>query len=146
MSSEWNQRFLELCNQIRSWSKDPSSRVGCVITRPDRTVASLGYNGLPRGVEDTDARLKDRTTKYEMVIHAEANAILSAREPLHGYTLYCAPFPSCSRCMGMAIQAGITKVVTYLPTDEFLDRWGFSYDLAREMAAEAKVEIVLFGQ
>jgi deoxycytidylate deaminase len=34
------------------WSKDPSTKVGAVIVRPDLTVASIGYNGFPRGMSD----------------------------------------------------------------------------------------------
>ncbi|MEC8672013.1 MAG: CMP deaminase, partial [Candidatus Thermoplasmatota archaeon] len=46
--SKWDQRFLELAKQISTWSKDPSTQVGCVVVGPDREIRSTGFNGLPR--------------------------------------------------------------------------------------------------
>jgi dCMP deaminase len=92
---KWDVRFLELANHIAQWSKDPSTKVGAVIVRPDRTICSVGYNGFPRGVDDNEERYMDRPTKYEFVVHAEANAIIHAREPLHDYILYTYPLMPC---------------------------------------------------
>lgn len=139
----WDIRFLVLAEHIGSWSKDPSTQVGCVIVRPDRTIASVGYNGLPRHVLDMPERLNDRTTKYAMVVHAEPNAILAAREPLHGYTAYTYPFPPCSNCAAILIQAGIRRVVAPAATDEQRERWGTSLDLAEQMLSEAAVTLDL---
>jgi dCMP deaminase len=35
-------------------SKDPGTQVGCCIATPDNKIASLGYNGLPRGCSDDE--------------------------------------------------------------------------------------------
>jgi dCMP deaminase len=35
-------------------SKDPGTQVGCCIATPDNRIASLGYNGLPRGCDDNE--------------------------------------------------------------------------------------------
>jgi dCMP deaminase len=43
----WDRYFLDIAEEVSKASKDPSTKVGAVIVRPDRTVASLGYNGLP---------------------------------------------------------------------------------------------------
>ena len=67
VSDKWDRRFLELANFVASWSKDPSTKVGAVIVRADRTVASMGFNGFPRGVLDHEGRYADRATKYAMV-------------------------------------------------------------------------------
>ena len=77
--SDWDRRFLEMAALVSTWSKDPSTKVGAVITR-GKFVVSLGFNGHPAGVEDSDARLHDREMKYRTIIHAELNAILSARQ------------------------------------------------------------------
>jgi dCMP deaminase len=95
MINKWDTRFLDLAALVASWSKDPSTKVGAVIVRPDRTVASLGYNGFPRGVADTESRYEDRETKYQLVVHAEANAIISAGESVKGMTMYGTLFPCC---------------------------------------------------
>jgi dCMP deaminase len=113
----WHRRFLDLARHVATWSKDPSTQVGAVIVRPDRTVASLAYNGFPRGVDDDPRRYADRPVKYSMVVHAEANAILTAREPLAGYTLY-STLMTCNECAKLIIQAGISQVVTPRPAPD----------------------------
>ena len=79
-SEKWDGRFLDLATFIAEWSKDPSTKVGAALVRPDRTIVSVGFNGFPRGVLDHAERYQDRSTKYEMVVHAEMNALLSSRE------------------------------------------------------------------
>lgn len=137
-NNKWDKRMLELAAHVAGWSKDPSTKVGVVITRPDRTVASMGFNGFPRGVEDFEERYADKDIKYPMVVHAEANALVTAREPLHGYTMYGTLAPCCD-CMGLVIQAGIARVVTPFPGADKLERWGQSMDMAKAMCREAGV-------
>lgn len=123
-------------------SKDPSTRVGCVIIRPDRTAASWGFNGFPRGVKDTVERYNDRQVKYAFVVHAEANAIATAREPLHGYSLFCTLAP-CNECAKLIIQAGIKRVVAPKPdpveVDQRGERWAMAHVYADIMFKEAGV-------
>lgn len=109
MTGKWHERFFDLAELVGSWSKDPSTKVGAVIIRPDRTIASVGYNGFPRGVGDIYTTRDDKLLR---TVHAEANAIMSAREPLHGYTIYVTPLHPCANCAGLIIQSGI-KVVHF---------------------------------
>lgn len=138
--SDWTSRFLALAEVVGSWSKDPSTKTGCVIVRPDRTIASVGYNGFARGVEDHDHRLNDRPTKYAMTVHAEVNGIIAAREPLHGCTAYVHPWFPCSACAAAVIQAGIVRIVSPEATPEQHERWGESWKQAEQMFNEAGVE------
>lgn len=133
----WDHRFLFLADHVASWSKDPSTKVGAVIVRPDRTVVSLGYNGFPRKVRDTAERYEDRETKLRMVVHAEANAILTARQSLYGCTLYVSGLHPCATCSGMIIQAGIREVVTW--RQDVPERWLRDREIMGEMFAEAGV-------
>ena len=103
--SDWDARFLQMAALVATWSKDPSTKVGAVITR-GKFVISLGFNGHPSGIDDSAARLHDREQKYRTIIHAEMNAILSARQPLDGCTLYVVPFMPCSNCGAVIVQAG----------------------------------------
>ena len=139
-SEKWDGRFLELATFIAEWSKDPSTKVGAAIVRPDRTVAAVGYNGFPRGVLDHAERYQDRSTKYEMVVHAEMNALLSTRESLEGYTLYVAPLPPCSQCAAAIIQRGIRRVVIAMPA-ELPEVWAQKWAISSTMFGEAGVEI-----
>lgn len=141
----WDDYFLQIAYQTARRSKDPSTQVGAVITRPDNTIVSTGYNGFPRGIADTPERLNDRPTKLSLVIHAELNAILAARESLAGYTLYTVPFMPCDRCFVHVIQAGIKRVVFMKATDEQNVRWGEAFNRVRALAEEVGVELVEYN-
>lgn len=139
---KWDLRFLDLADLISSWSRDPSTKCGAVIVRPDMTIASVGYNGFPRGCSDDESFYINRELKYERVIHAEVNAILNSREPLVGYTMYTFPKgygPSCARCTTNVIQAGIRRIVHLKDTSEFAERWKVSSEIGLDMYREAGV-------
>lgn len=139
--STWDTRFLQMAKLIASWSKDPSTKVGAVIVRPDRTIASLGFNGFPRAIHDYPELLSNRDEKYKRIIHSELNAILSARERLDGYTLYLWPGMSCARCAVHIIQTGIVHVVTQHDMGDFGARWAEEIRLAEDLFREAKVTV-----
>jgi dCMP deaminase len=144
--NKWERRMMDMATLVASWSKDPSTKCGCVIVRPDWTIASVGYNGFPRGVIDSEERYADRPTKYEMVVHSEANAILSAGERLDGCSLFVVPMPPCARCTALIIQAGIEQVVCPQPSDDQVSRWGKSFELTSKMLHEAGVEMVFLHE
>lgn len=146
---KWDMRFLLMAQMVSQWSKDPSTKCGAVITRPDHSVVSVGFNGFPMSCDDRDELYSDRDQKYRRVVHAETNAIILARQSVVGFTLYSWPpsiGPSCERCSTNIIQAGITRVVHAheLPTDraDFSNRWSQSCLLGLELYKEAGVEIV----
>jgi dCMP deaminase len=141
MSEKWDRRYLELAKFVSQWSKDPSTQTGAVIVSPDNFVVGMGYNGFPRGVEDSEIRLNDRETKYKLIVHCERNAIISAHQNLSGSVLYTYPFMSCAPCAGMVIQAGIKRCVSYENNNP---RWQADFDLTRSMFQEARVELTLY--
>ena len=134
----WDLSFLVDAKVAARRSKDPSTKVGAVVVRPDLTTASQGYNGFPRGIADTAERLNTREIKYDLVVHAETNALLAAKEPLSGCTMYTT-FPPCIRCATSVIQAGIARIVSIKPTEEQEARWGFYR--TRDLLAEAGIEM-----
>jgi dCMP deaminase len=135
----WDERFLSLAEFVSNWSKDPSTRVGAVIVRPDRTIVSVGYNGFPRGCDDAIALRLDRPLKYMRTVHAELNAILSAGEVLTGCTIYVSPLHPCATCTGAIIQSGIARIVAFMPSEP--DRWSEEFKAARQMCVEAGIEV-----
>lgn len=139
----WDAWMLGLAAYVSTRSRDPSTKVGAVLMRPDKTIASVGYNGLPRGIAD-DERLHDREWKYANVVHAEINALVHAREPVGGYTLFVYPFHPCSNCAAAIIQAGVTRIVTLEPAPEQKDRWGASFLYATNALREAGVSVVVY--
>lgn len=148
MIVKWDLRFLEVAWLVSTWSKDPSTKCGAVIVRPDRSIAGVGYNGFPRGVPDLEEHLNDRPEKYGRVVHAEVNAILAAKENLSDCTLYTWPpnrAPSCDRCTGVIIQAGIKKVVHVSTLNTgFADRWAEATARALDMYAAAGVTVFAY--
>lgn len=139
-STAWDRRFLELAAHVASWSKDPSTKVGCVLVNHRRVVVGLGYNGFPRGVADRPYRLYDRGIKYLFVQHAEVNAVLNASGDTHGATAYVTHAP-CASCSGVLIQAGISRIVTNPTPDGLQERFNQSFEASRVMLAEAGVEL-----
>lgn len=109
----WNEYFMELAETAAKRSKDPNSKVGaCIMDPRDHRVVSLGYNGFPYGCSDDEfpwSREGD-DNKYLYVVHAELNAILSARKDLTGCVLFVTYSP-CNECMKAIIQSGIKAVV-----------------------------------
>jgi dCMP deaminase len=140
--NEWDLEFLSLAKRISKRSKDPSTKVGAVITNGKRIV-STGYNGLPQKMADTKNRLDNRELKYKIIIHGEINAILFAQRDLTNHTLYTIPFMPCSNCASIVIQAGITRVVSLLNNNE---RWKDAFLLTEESFQESGVELVLYTE
>lgn len=117
----WDQTWLAIAQEISKRSKDPTTKVGCVLASSDNRLNTLGWNGFPSGVLETPERWS-RPNKYDFCIHAEENAIINARQNLAGWTCYTTLFP-CRPCAMKLIQAGITRIV-YLSTDsESLGDW-----------------------
>jgi dCMP deaminase len=140
--TKWDIRYVELARLVASWSKDPSTQTGAVIVRPDNSVASVGYNGFPRGIDDSPERYEDREIKYSYIVHCEMNAVLSAHSHVKGNTLYTWPFLSCERCCVHMIQAGITKVVAPACPPDKADRWAAALEESKRRFTEAGVEVV----
>ena len=139
-------------------SKDPSTKVGAAVVDPRTGGLFLGYNGFPAGVPDLEEVWQRRTddaptrdvdpyhwmlTKYDLVVHAEQNAVrkaLTAGVDLALATLVCTMIP-CPRCMLTEVVAcGIRTVVFaddhyHAQTDR--DAW-----LTREVARLGGVRLV----
>lgn len=139
----WDEFFIGLAKYVSTRSKDPSTKTGAVIVRPDRTVSSVGFNGFPKLMPDQETLYNNREEKYSRIVHCEMNALLHSRDQTHqGYTLYTWPFVSCDRCFVHMVQAGITRFVAPKATPEQLERWGAAFEKVRGFAKEMNVELV----
>lgn len=147
----WDRYYLGMAKYVSTASKDPSTKVGAVLVRDNRLV-SVGYNGFPEGVDDSEDRYNDRELKYELVVHAEINAIITAGNRARNSTLYVYPgFGSpcmCTGCCKAAIQAGVRRVVGLVPTidPERFARWEASLKIAQMMCDEAGIETVCYDK
>lgn len=138
--SWWDKFWLDHAKHISTASKDPSTKVGAVIVDQYNRIVSVGFNGFPRKVIDSQERLNNRDLKYKIIIHAEANSIIFAQRPLDNCTIYTWPFLSCSSCSSLIINSGIKRIVTQ---DYFPDRWKESFDLSKQLYKEAQVSVFI---
>jgi dCMP deaminase len=138
---KWDSRFLKAAQEVATWSKDPSTKVGCVIVNPElQRRTGEGFNGFPRFMSDAEELYNDRETKYSRTLHAEINAVLFSKET-EGCTAYVT-HPPCTACALVLIQSGIQRVVCRKPDTDLVSRWGDSLNKAKGFFAEAEVEYV----
>jgi dCMP deaminase len=143
----WDQYFIDITHLVATRSTCLRRQVGALLVK-DRNILATGYNGSPSGIrhcEETGC-LREQLgvpsgERHELCrgLHAEQNAIIQAARHginIDGSTLYCTTMP-CTICTKMLINAGIRRVVY----DE-----GYADDLAREMVAEAGIEIIRFDR
>lgn len=150
----WDERFIGLAAFIAQWSKDESTKVGCVLVQPEtRIVIGLGFNGFARRVEEHSPARWTRPTKYLYSEHAERNAIFNAARlghPTEGCWAYLNWNPQtgiCSDCARALIQAGVACVVG--PSTSPQERpdirddggWRISCETGLDMLKEAGVEV-----
>lgn len=141
MITEWDVWFLDLAKKISTKSKDPSTKVGAIIVRPNNSICSTGFNGLPQKIRDRDEILNNREIKYKRIVHAEVNALIFAGEKIDEYTLYTYPFMPCVPCSSIFIQAGIKRVVAPYSDNE---RWLKDFEMSIENFKEAGVILDLY--
>jgi dCMP deaminase len=134
---KWDLRFLELAKLVSTWSKDPSTKTGAVIVRPDKTIASIGYNGFPKTMPDNSEWYANREEKYSRIVHCEINALIHAREPVQEYTLFTWPLAPCDRCAVQMLQAGIKRFVFPEPTEYILTRWASAFEKTKRYITES---------
>ena len=143
--SKWDRRFLRIAEEVRLWSKDPGTKVGCVLVN-ERRIISTGYNGFPQTISDDLERYIDRDFKLSITVHAEKNAILNAAKngtKVEGSTLYVT-FPPCSQCASAVIQAGVAQVVCPDPATA-PERWRSNFVAANNLFYEAGVKVLYYS-
>lgn len=139
MRPSWDHYFLGLAKVVSQRSHDIHTKHGCVITDRNNRILSVGYNGFPRGMDDS--RLPTtRPAKYAWMIHAERNALSNCVvRPDHGIAYVTGQ--SCNDCIMALWQEGVARVVmsdhhgTHLFDDDAQNR----FDLFVEMSG---IEIV----
>lgn len=140
---KWDLRFYDVAKLVGEWSKDPTTKVGAVIIR-DRRIIATGYNGIPSLIRD-DNRVLEREWKLSSTIHAEVNAILNAAKNGCGVsesTIYITMFP-CSNCSAAIIQSGIARVVT--EEREWPARWASNFEHSSNLLYEAGIDLNLIS-
>lgn len=104
--NNWEEYAIALAQVASLKSKDPYIKVGCCLLRYDNTIASLGYNGFPSGVEED---WSDRDERRKYVNHAEANALRFVK-PGECYLAAVTLLP-CNDCLKALASYGIKKII-----------------------------------
>lgn len=145
---DWNTWFMQMVYLVASKSKDTSSKIGAVVVRDHRVLAT-GYNGMPVGVNDSEESRYLRPEKYFWFEHAERNTIFQAAKfgiPLAGAIMFTQGTP-CADCARAIIQAGITEVIVHSEWESqarSYSKWSESADRSITMFAESGVKRTIF--
>ncbi len=106
---DWDSYLMAMATLVATRSHDPDTRHGAVVVDKLHRILGVGYNGLPRG-GDESVYPTSRPAKYPFMVHAELNAVLNCSLRPEGGAIYVTGCP-CSRCMLTIIQAGIRRLV-----------------------------------
>src|SRR5690606_2655831 len=118
----WDAYFMQLASLAARRSNCMKRRVGCVLVREGRVIAT-GYNGVARGMRNCNDGGCPRCNgklglesgaglQTCLCLHAEENALLEAGRERVGNTaiLYCDTCP-CLTCAIKIVQVGIKEVI-----------------------------------
>ena len=141
MDIKWHIRFLKLAEQIATWSKDPSTKVGAIIVDGNRIV-STGYNGFPSDFI-SQYSLISREEKLAKTIHAEVNAILYAKRDLTNCSIVITA-PPCSNCAAVIAQTGIKEVICNEASKELAIRWKDSFRIAQDIFDYKGIKLIKY--
>lgn len=131
---DWNHYFLNIAEIIATRATCPRKQFGAVITIENKIV-STGYNGSPSGTPHCyDVGCLMENNHCVRTIHAEINAIVTAKCNLNGATLYSKGLP-CYNCTKQIIQSGIKKVV-------YQEDYGDTTKI-KEFAAQGNLELLM---
>lgn len=139
------EKYMKLTQNIATiFSKDPSTKVGALfLSNKSHRVLSMGYNGMPRGFDETITSRWCRPIKYMYVEHAERNAIYNACRsgvPLEDSTAFVTLFP-CTDCIRAMIQSGVKMIVTLEITDDVSEQWRENFKYSMEIANECGIVV-----
>ncbi|KAG0242110.1 Deoxycytidine monophosphate (dCMP) deaminase [Mortierella sp. GBA43] len=138
----WDSYFMYLANLAARRSNCMKRRVGCVLVRDKRVIAT-GYNGTPKNMRNCNdggcPRCNQATPCGQgldrcLCMHAEENALLEAgRERIgSGSIIYCNTCP-CLGCAIKIVQVGVSQVV-------YSESYGMD-DLTADVFRTAGVEL-----
>jgi len=145
----WDEWFFSIASIVARKSKDPSTKVGCIVVGDDHEIRATGYNGFPRGSNDSLEIYNNRPRKYLRVVHAEANAVANASftgTSLKGGTAYIT-HPPCASCSGLLVNAGVyhVKFIIDLHAVDFNDRWKEQFNEGISIFEEVGIDFIAYS-
>ena len=119
---DWDRYFMGIAEAVAKRSKDPSTKVGCVIVGENYEPISFGYNGFVAGCDESYMTF-ERPYKDMLSIHAEMNALIFAQRDIKNSRIYVTNAP-CDNCLKHLLQAKVKEIVF----DKFDTNGGFMTD------------------
>jgi dCMP deaminase len=113
---QWDEYFMLQAMMASYKSKDPSTKVGCVLVDSNNHQISMGYNGAVAGIDESkipwgnNRQVPLEYQKYGYVIHSEANAISHAKGDLVGAKAFVTLFP-CNECAKLMATHRISEII-----------------------------------
>lgn len=147
----WHEYFISQAIIVSERSLDSQSKYGCIIVDNKKRIIATGYNSFVRGIDD-GVLSNTRPLKYDFMIHAEHNAILSLASS-HNSAENCSAYvtgPSCLSCLQYMYQAGINKI--YYPNTNIAkmmqdEEYNKKRDLIIDLMSDhLEINIVEFSQ
>ena len=129
----WNDIYINIAKIVAKRSKDPHTKVGCVIVKNNQIV-SMSYNGEPRDFnKEFDWSSNE---KYDYIVHAEMNAFINASKlgvSCENADVYVTLSP-CKTCMLMLSQIHVKTIY-------FIDKYR-DFDESLKIAESAGIKLV----
>ena len=143
----WDEFFMKHVYLVITKSRDTSTKFGSVLVK-DNEIFSEGFNGMPRGVDDSVLERYVRPEKYYWFEHAERNSIYNCAKAgrctnLATAYVSCVPCADCARAF---IQSGIIEIVYHVQCQEKWNelnptKWMENQRRSNIMFEEAKVKV-----
>jgi dCMP deaminase len=140
---KWDKRFMDLADNIASWSSCCRRQVGAIIVKDKRIIAT-GYNGAPAGVQTCVEKKSCIRNELNIpsgtqaqicyAVHAEQNAVSQAARmgvSVKDATIYVTHQP-CVLCSKILINAGIKRIVY---------KYGYPDEFSLELLKEAGIQL-----
>ena len=111
----WDDFFGSVASLSAMRSRDPVKKTGACIVNDDNRLVGIGYNGMPKGIDDgllpwQDTAVDPIDEKHLYVCHATMNAVLNKnQQSLRDCRIYCTNIP-CNECAKILCQVGIKKI------------------------------------
>ncbi|OVE74605.1 hypothetical protein BVX95_01810 [archaeon D22] len=147
----WDTYFMSVAILSSFRSKDKHTSNGACISDAEKRIIGIGYNGLPRGLDDNDLQFWSdddndiENSRHTYVVHAEKNAIYNSmnHNNLKESTIYVTQYP-CNVCAQAIIQVGIKRVV-YLNIKENTVEHEKRNNAVRKMFEKCSVQLDYFN-
>jgi dCMP deaminase len=133
---------MDMAKLVSTWSKDPSTKCGAVITDKKFRIISTGYNGFPENFPDDSDLYNNRDMKYNLMVHSEVNAILFANRKLEGCYIFCYPMIPCCRCATVIAQSKIDTVIFPTLPKHLAKRWAESEKISKLIFSKCSINII----